>query len=594
MGCAVTLNNKINPKKNDNEENISNNTNNLNKKLTNSNLINNENVIENNNINYVNHPELEIEKMAEIKYKYNILEQISNNDISTDYKIQLKSNLSKYKTLKIIRKKLIGDENKISMEIKTINSLNHEKLLKIEECYYDSINYYIIMEYCKLGKLSDLIKKKRILSENQVKLIIYQLLDVESYLLENDLIHTDINPNNILIESCFKYNNEELYLIKLLNFASSTYMKSINVSENNINNLPFYVAPEIFEKKFNLKSDIWSIGVIMYEMLFGFIPFYGDNYEKVIYVINNSKINYQHDNISNDALNLLKNMLIRNPTYRYNINECIFHSWFYNINELLSGKNNLNYNHNSNEEKIEKNKKSSFFKIKISQFPNNKNEKKENEKKCFDTIIKDFNLVQTRNPRTIKISTKRNKNNKDNYYIKDLIYQSLKYIHHYCRQKSHLLEEMEYLKDLFDKYKINDEINIENTIICFNKYCGYNNTLINELIKDDHINDKLKFEVNNKGLNLIQFQNFLIKEKENDINERLWNSFSNLKKNNKYEIIKSFNEIKPNSKFKKYIEEMEKEMNENILKENYLFNDYINLIEKAVDKIENENNKNLI
>ena len=97
MGCAVTLNNKINPKKNDNEENISNNTNNLNKKLTNSNLINNENVIENNNINYVNHSELEIEKMAEIKYKYNILEQISNNDISTDYKIQLKSNLSKKK-----------------------------------------------------------------------------------------------------------------------------------------------------------------------------------------------------------------------------------------------------------------------------------------------------------------------------------------------------------------------------------------------------------------------------------------------------------------------------------------------------------------
>ena len=54
----------------------------------------------------------------------------------------VKSDLSKYKTLKIIRKKIIGDENKILNEIQNINSLNHEKLLKIEECYYDSINYY--------------------------------------------------------------------------------------------------------------------------------------------------------------------------------------------------------------------------------------------------------------------------------------------------------------------------------------------------------------------------------------------------------------------------------------------------------------------
>ena len=343
MGCAVTLNNKINPKKNDNEENISNNTNNLNKKLTNSNLINNENVIENNNINYVNHPELEIEKMAEIKYKYNILEQISNNDISTDYKIQLKSNLSKYKTLKIIRKKLIGDENKISMEIKTINSLNHEKLLKIEECYYDSINYYIIMEYCKLGKLSDLIKKKRILSENQVKLIIYQLLDVESYLLENDLIHTDINPNNILIESCFKYNNEELYLIKLLNFASSTYMKSINVSENNSNNLPFYVSPEIFDNQYNLNSDIWSIGVIMYEMLFGVKLFFGNNYNEVINNIKNKNLDFDIEKLKNefniidlseDAIYLLKNMLLREIESRFDAKRCLEHPWFVSLKEF--------------------------------------------------------------------------------------------------------------------------------------------------------------------------------------------------------------------------------------------------------------------
>ena len=596
MGCAVSVNNTIKSTKKENDENLLYHIINSNRKFkySNSNIINEDNIKENNKINYVNHSELKNENMLKIKSKYIIVEQISNTNFSTDYKLQLKSNLSKYKTLKIIRKKIIGDENKILNEIQSINSLNHENLFKIEECYYDSINYYFIMEYCILGKLSDLLKQKKIFSENQVKFIIYQLLDVDSYLLENDLIHTDINPNNILIESSFKYNNEDLYLIKLLNFASSTYMKEINKSENNSNNLPFYVSPEIFDNQYNLNSDIWSIGIIMYEMLFGFIPFYGDNFEKVKYIIKNSNINFQHDNISNEALNLLKNMLIRDPTHRYNINECIFHPWFYNINELLSNRNNNNYIENSKEKNenintnISKNKQNNFFKININQFPINENEKNEITKKPFNTIIKDFNFLESRMSSSKKITTKRNKNNNENYYIKNMIYHSLKYIHHYFRKKYHLTEEMEYLKDLFDKYKINEEINIENTIICFNKYCGYNNSLINELIIGDIINDKLKNEMTNKVFNLIQFQNFLIKEKENDINKKLCNSFSHLKKTNKYEIIKSFNEIKPNSKFKKYFEEMKKEMNEDILKENYLFCDYKNLIEKVVDKIENE------
>ena len=602
MGCAANFNNKIKRVNTENDENKFYYIINSNKfKYSNTNITNNEKINESNKINFINHSELNIEKMLKIKSKYNILEQISNNDISTDYKLQLKSDLSKYKTLKIIRKKIIGDENKILNEIQNINSLNHEKLLKIEECYYDSINYYIIIEHYILGKLSDLLKQKKILSENQVKIIIYQLLEVESYLLENDLIHTDINPNNILIESSFKYNNEELYLIKLLNFASSTYMKEINKSENNSNNLPLYVSPEIFENQYNINSDIWSIGVIMYEMLFGFIPFYGDNIEKLIYVIRNTDINFHHDNLSDDALNLLKNMLIRNPINRYNINKCIFHSWFYNINELFSGKNNNNYNDNfidNNENintNINNNKKNNYFQIKISKLPILENEiiENKNKNKGFNTSIKDFNLLDIRIPSSKIISTKRNKNKNDNY-IKNIIFQSLKYIHHYIRKKYHLKEEMDYLKDLFDKFKINEEINIENTIICFNKYCGYNNTLINELIIDDKINDILKNEVTNKVLNLIQFQNFLIKEKENDINEKLYNSFRKLKQNNKYEIIKSFNEINQNSKFKKYFEEMKKEMNEEKIKENYLYHEYKNLIEKVVEKIENENNSNII
>ena len=113
--------------------------------------------------------------------------------------------------------------------------------------------------------------------------------------------------------------------------------------------------------------------------------------------------------------------------------------------------------------------------------------------------------------------------------------------------------------------------------------------MINDLILDDQISDKLKNEVNEGKLNLIQFQNFLIKEKGNDINDKLWKAFSNLDINqNKNELIKCLNEVQENSKLKKYFNEIINEMNDHQLKENYLFFEYKGLIENAVNKIENE------
>ena len=114
MGCAANFNNKIKRVNTENDENKFYYIINSNKfKYSNTNITNNEKINESNKINFINHSELNIEKMLKIKSKYNILEQISNNDISTDYKLQLKSDLSKYKTLKLIRKKISGDENKI-------------------------------------------------------------------------------------------------------------------------------------------------------------------------------------------------------------------------------------------------------------------------------------------------------------------------------------------------------------------------------------------------------------------------------------------------------------------------------------------------
>ena len=574
MGCAASENNIIIGKK-QNESNDLFKIKSINKSNSPHDLSNKEDIIK---INYVNNNENTMYQMREIISKYNILEQLSNNEICLDYKLQLKSDNTKYKTLKILPKKFLGKEKKVYNEIQIINSLTNDKLMKIEEYYFDNINYYIIMEYFSLGKLSDLLTKYHTLSENQTKFIIYQLLDVALYLCSKSLVHTDIKPENILISSYYENKGENLYSIKVLNFGSNTYIKK--KKDNSKTNLPFYIAPEIFVENYNSKNDIWSIGVIMYEILFGFIPFYGENINNVAYTIVNSTINFDNENLTYDCIDLIKNMLIRDPKNRFDVNKCISHPWFNNINELiLSEKKDISNKIITQSTKV------------INESSRNEEDEKENKNEFFKTIINDFKIIEVKPQYSIKISTKRNSQNKTNYFRKDIIYQSLKYIHHYYRKKYHIMDEMEYLKVLFEKYKINDEINFENTILCFKQYCGYNNSLINDLILEEQLNDKLKVEISGNELNLIEFQNFLIKEKENDIKDKLWKSFSNLESNNKYDLIKCFNETKYNSKYKQYFDEIINEMNEEKLKENYLFYEYENLIKNVVDKIENENRK---
>ena len=103
-------------------------------------------------------------------------------------------------------------------------------------------------------------------------------------------------------------------------------------------------------------------------MLFVFISFYGNNSSKVVFTINNSKINFAcHNNLSENCIDLLKNMLIREPEYRFDVNQCISHIWFKDIDKLFIDKVNNNKNYKTN--------------IK----------NKEN-KEDFKTFIKDLNL----------------------------------------------------------------------------------------------------------------------------------------------------------------------------------------------------------
>ena len=571
MGCIQSSNIKVNEIKN-NENLINNEIENNNKKTTktihSSFQISNSSHLENegNNIDGLINVNIK-----EINSNYNIINQISKNETLIEYKIQSKNDLNLFKSLKILNKQFLNKnskDEKIIEEIKILSSLNHEKIIKVENYYYDENYYYIITEYCKLGNLYNL-KKKKNFNEKQIKFIIYQLLTAVQYLCSKNFIHSDIKPINILIEKSFKYKGDEYYF-KILDFTCNNNIKSSTIKNSEIN-LPYYTSPEILDMDFNSKVDIWSIGIILYELLYGYLPFKGKNYEEIIYNIKNSNITYDKNVMSQNGLNLLKKMLVRDYEKRLNVNECLNHIWFENIEEIKPDETN----------KIELTKSKEENDIKNNN--NNKSEKQINN--LFKCIVNDLNLVNKDQLKRISVSSGKKLNKKNNNLKNDLVNETIKFIHHYNRRKYEINEEMEYLRNLFNKYKVNEEISCNSIIYCFKLYCGFNNNLVNDLICDERIYYKLNNEMNKKKLNLIQFQNFLMNEKSDIINESLWKVFNNLSTNNRNDLLYCCNSVQSSSKYKKYFSEIKREINEHKLKENYLFFEYKNLIEKVVEKV---------
>ena len=162
-------------------------------------------------------------------------------------------------------------EKNIKNEINILMKLDHPNIVKIFEFYISDVRYYLITEYCPGGSLYDLIiSNKGPFTEIQASYIMHQLLSVVNYCHKMKIIHRDIKPENILISK----NENGFPIIKLCDFGISLRFHHGD-EQNKLVGSIYYIAPEVFKKKYNSKCDIWSCGVIMYILLTGILPFKG-------------------------------------------------------------------------------------------------------------------------------------------------------------------------------------------------------------------------------------------------------------------------------------------------------------------------------
>lgn len=234
-------------------------------------------------------------------------------------KVMKKADLIEFKLVKQLKR-----------EIMIQGKLNHKSITKLYNWFADEKRIYLIMEYCYNGELYKALQnsKNGTLPEFKVRKYISELLDSFKFLQDNHIIHRDLKPENILLD---EYGD-----IKLTDFGWATQINLNDSSDkgkrNTLCGTMDYLSPEIINNEpYDYKVDNWALGVLTFELLFGYAPFEQMKTEDTYKKIRKGEINWPPVN-KNDVTPLAKDfiskLLIVNVKDRMNIIDALNHPWF--------------------------------------------------------------------------------------------------------------------------------------------------------------------------------------------------------------------------------------------------------------------------
>ena len=227
------------------------------------------------------------------------------------------------------------EEKAIINEINILKSLDHPNIMKVYEYYNSEKVLSIVSELCTGGELYEKISSSGYLSEKVSKYIMKQLLSAVSFCHENGIIHRDLKPENLLIES-EEEAKMEYFTIKVIDFGTSDKLNKGKTMKEQIGT-PSDIAPEVLIGKYNEKCDLWSCGVILYILLCGVPPFYGETDDEIYDAVKKGNLVFEEKqwlNISENAKDLIRKLLVKNYDKRLSAKDALKHDWFKNIEEI--------------------------------------------------------------------------------------------------------------------------------------------------------------------------------------------------------------------------------------------------------------------
>lgn len=236
--------------------------------------------------------------------------------------------------VKIVENESLNDEENLEAletEIKILRQLKHPHIVNLKEVVATTDNTYIIMELLSGGELFNRIVEKGSFPEAEAAALFSQILLSMEYLHSLNIVHRDVKPENIL------YVGASSNDIKLIDFGYAGIWAA-GKPLTGLCGTPDYVAPEVLTwyddddngTPYGKGSDMWSLGVLLYVILSGCSPFSAEEEEQLLRQVAEAKYEFYENewrDISEDAKDLIKRLLVVDPSHRFTMEQTLQHPW---------------------------------------------------------------------------------------------------------------------------------------------------------------------------------------------------------------------------------------------------------------------------
>jgi serine/threonine protein kinase len=231
--------------------------------------------------------------------------------------------------VKVIKKEPMDpqDVELIKTEIDLMKLFRHPNLVKLLDHFENNDYIYIVMEFLSGGDMLSYIKEKQVLKESRAAKIIYNIALGVSYLNSYGIVHRDLKPENLML-----IDSSENSSVKIIDFGLTKTVAPGEKMKESLGTIN-YVAPEVLTKKpYGKQIDIWSMGIILYLMLAGFLPFDDQSSldQKIIEKTIHMEPSYPEEifgKVSKGAVRLINQCLVKDPEKRITIEEFLKNDW---------------------------------------------------------------------------------------------------------------------------------------------------------------------------------------------------------------------------------------------------------------------------
>uniref|UniRef100_A0A7S1MDK3 non-specific serine/threonine protein kinase n=1 Tax=Alexandrium catenella TaxID=2925 RepID=A0A7S1MDK3_ALECA len=230
------------------------------------------------------------------------------------------------RAVKKIRKGLVDDIKELGQEMETLKMMSHPNVIMLLETFQDTENMSLVTELCEGGDLFEQVVASGHLSESQAASAMQQIFHATSYVHECNIIHRDLKPDNFLLLTT---DPIEQNTVKLVDFGLSC-RSELGAVHTEVVGTPHYMAPEVFNRQYDRRCDLWSCGVVLYVLLSGRTPFGGHYPEDIRRRVCHDHYSFRGnvwEKVSDGARDLIGRLMEKDTERRLTSEEASRHDW---------------------------------------------------------------------------------------------------------------------------------------------------------------------------------------------------------------------------------------------------------------------------